>query len=130
MRGEHRFTNANKAQPRSFIGFTTGYRGTAYGANFGFGQGRVDIYIDKGDWDWNKHLFDRLSEQKDPIESAFGESLEWQRLDERRACRIAAVTQASIDDDEEALDATRAWMVDHLLKFKQVFGPRLSQMLP
>ena len=42
---------------------------------------------------------------------------------------IAAYRPGSIDDGEEALAEIRAWMVEQLLKFKQVFGPRLDELV-
>ncbi len=52
-----------------------------------------------------------------------------ERLDERKASRISIVRQGSIDDDDETLQAIRDWMVANLLKFKQVFGPRLDDLI-
>ena len=128
LREDHRFTNARKGQPQSWYYFSAGHaQRVMYGANFAAGgRARVDVYIDNGDTEWNKRLFDRLYELKDAIEADLGESLEWERLDERRASRIAIVRQGAIDDNEEALKDIREWMVGRLLKFKQVFGPRLD----
>ena len=36
----------------------------------------------------NEDLIDQLAESKEEIEGAFGETLEWQRLEGARACRI------------------------------------------
>jgi hypothetical protein len=48
----------------------------------------VELYIDTGDAEDNKRIFDSLFAKKAEIENAFGGTLEWDRLDERRACRI------------------------------------------
>ena len=87
------------------------------------------MYIDNGDKDWNKGLFDQLIELKPEIESECAEGLEWERLDTARASRIAMYTNGSIDDPEDTLAEIRAWMVDRLLKFKEVFGPRLAELV-
>ena len=62
------------------------------------------------------------------IELELDESLKWERLDNRRASRIAAVRAGSIDDDQETLEQIQDWMVDRLLKFKEVFGPYLDEL--
>jgi hypothetical protein len=49
---------------------------------------RVELYIDTGNVDENKAIFDSLLRRKSEIEMAFGGPLEWERLDERRASRI------------------------------------------
>ena len=89
----------------------------------------MDLYIDNGDKDWNKELFDQLSERKGDIQSELGDTLEWYRMDNNRASRIVLVRRGSIDDDEETLADIRAWMVERLLKFRQVFGPRLDELV-
>ena len=50
-------------------------------------------------------------------------------MDERKASRISVVRHGTIDDDDETLQAIRDWMVANLLKFKQVFGPRLDDLV-
>ena len=127
LRGDHNFTNARQALPQNWYRFSVGYGQRAqYGANFASEErARVELYISDSDKNWNKKLFDQLEERKDDIQSDLGESLEWDRLGNPR---IAAVRPGSIDDDEETLADIRAWMVERLLKFKQVFGPRLDEL--
>ena len=130
QREEHRFTNARSAQPQSWYHFSAGHAQRIQWA-VAFGQGgkvRVGIYIDSLDGDWIKRLFDSLHEQSASVESEFGEPLEWERLDDRRASRVSTVRSGSIDDGDDPLDETRKWMVERLLKFREVFGPRLEEL--
>jgi len=55
------------------------------------------------------------------------EALTWERLDHRRASRIASYRKGSIDEPE-TWGEIKAWAVDRLLKLKMVFGPRISDL--
>ena len=127
---ERGFTNARKAQLQSWYSFSAGHsQRVQYGANFAQGKrAKIEVYIDNTDREWNKTLFDQLLERKESIESDLSESLEWKRLDDRRASRIAVVRPGSIDDDPETLKEIEDWMIDKLLDFKRVFGPRLDEL--
>ena len=50
---------------------------------------RAEIYWDRWDAKRNKEIFDKLYTLKDLIEKQVGVALEWERLDEKRACRIS-----------------------------------------
>ena len=93
------------------------------------GIARVEVYIDRGDHDVNKQLFDALEDRKELIESGIPGEWEWERLDNRRACRISAIRAASIDDDRETLEELQDWMVNRLLAFKRVFTPHLQELV-
>ena len=82
---------------------------------------RAEIYIDSGVKEQNELLFDFLYQKKEQIEKSFGSSLEWERLDTKRACRIAIYRDGSIDEDTETIEEIRKWTIENLLKFKSVF---------
>ncbi len=129
LRERHRFTNAKAGQPQNWYSFASGTSGVTYGVNFAMGDRlRAEVYIDSGDIVVNKNAFDHLFSEKEAIESEFGESLNWERLDNRRACRVAAYRPGSIDADSAQLEELRGWSIDHLLRLKRVFGPRLKRV--
>lgn len=126
LRTKHSFTKARIAQPQSWYIFPTGIYGISYGTSFAQGKRvRAELYIDVGDSEKNKGLFDWLFEKKQIIENEFGESLDWERLDDRRASRIAIYREGSIDD-VEVLTEIRAWAIQELLKFRKAFSSHLK----
>jgi len=126
LREKHHFTGARVGQPQSWYSFSSGVSGINCAACFAQGEKvRVELYIDQGDAEINKQLFDTLAASRQDIEREFGEPLEWERLDDRRASRIALYRAGSIEDDEDTLTEIRAWMIERLLKIKKVFSPRL-----
>jgi hypothetical protein len=74
-------------------------------------------------------LFDALAEQRDSLENEFGEELGWERLDDKRACRIAVYRTGSIEDDTQILADIEGWAIERLLKLKEVFAPKLAEIV-
>lgn len=130
LRTKHKFTGAKVAQPQSWYAFSSGVRGLVYSNSFTQGgKIRAEIYIDLQDKDRNKKLFDSLLDQKTEIEKEFGETLSWERLDDKRACRIAAYNEGSIGAPLTLRDELRKWSIDNLLKLKKVLLPRAKTLL-
>lgn len=129
LRTKYNFTKARKGQAQSWYTFASGYGGLGYSLSFASGNRvRAELYIDRQDANWNKWLFDSLYAQKTAIEQQFGNSLEWERLDDKQASRIAFYRQASIEDPPEVLNDVLMWSAKHLLLLKKVFSPHLSPL--
>ena len=104
-----------------------------YSGSFGTFAGRnrtwVQMIIRSGRRDWDRNVFNQLEKQRDEIETELGESLVW-RIDHfQHQSGIMVPREGSINDDDETLEEIRDWMVDRLLKFKKVFGPRLEKLV-
>jgi hypothetical protein len=129
LREKHHFTNARLGQPQNWYSFSSGIPGFVYSACFAQGERfRTEIYIDKGDTDQNKEIFDELLKMKKTIETEVGSELSWERLDERRASRIAVYREGSIEKKDQHKEYQK-WMVENLLKFKKVFNEKIAQIL-
>lgn len=124
LRENHKFTGARVAQPQNWYPFSSGVSGIHVSAVFaGNDRARVELYINRPDFETNKALFDWLHGQKDTIEKECGFSLQWERLDERQASRITVSRSGSIESGAEDLEQIRRWQIERLLIFKKVFGP-------
>ena len=129
LREDHKFTNAQRGRPDSYRNFRSGFNGISYSASFVLGaRAKVGINLDRPDFEWNRDILTQLEYRKEDIEAQLGESLEWEQVENRRACRIALTRPGSIDDDDDTLSEIQDWMVENLLKFKQVFGPHLVEL--
>lgn len=129
LRERHQFTGARAGQPQSWYAFSSGITGIKYSVSFARdGRVRAEVYLDGGEAEENKRLFDRLMEDRDTIERDFGQKLEWERLDDRIASRVAICRPGSISTDDEELAELRQWSVDQMLKFKSVFAPRIRSL--
>lgn len=129
LRETYKFTNARIARPQNWYAFASeNSRIYKYSTNFcRDGRIRVELYIDSGDKAKNEELFDCLLRRRSEIEQQLGVELEWERLDERRACRIAVYRDGEIDADSETLSEIQKWNIQNLLKFKSVFPSFVQQ---
>lgn len=111
----------------SYISTSTGLRGVGYGFVAGRSFGRVEIYIDRGDKETNRHIFDSLSKDKDVICKEFGCDIIWEPLDERRACRIKAQIDGSIYNEDDWPQMIE-FMVSSMIRLEKVFAPRIAKI--
>lgn len=130
LREKHKFTNARLGQPQSWYSFSSGLSGVVFSACFAQGgRTRVEVYIDVHDKEENKRIFDSLFQEREKIETTFGENLEWERLENKRAVRIALYRDGSIESDNNALNSIEGWMIEKLLKFKKIFPNFIKKYL-
>ena len=123
------FANVSPGQ-HGWIGAGAGKRGL----NFNFAvrehDAQVELYIDRGrDSDAeNKAIFGQLQAHKADIEAAFGDKLEWQPLDDRRACRIRKVIALGGWRDEAKWTAVHEAAVDAMVRFERAIGPFVEDL--
>lgn len=123
------FTASKRVGYDSWVAFGSGRSGFGFNPVFGAGKEfRVELYIDTGSYELNKLAFDQLHDDKEQIEEAVGDPLTWERLDHRRACRLYVQREGSIDSPPETLDGFKDWAIDRLVRFKEVFSPRIRAL--
>ena len=85
---------------------------------------RVELYIDRQNAEENKSIFDRLHQHREAIDRAFGEPLDWQRLDDKQACRIKReTTVGGYRSPEEEWPRLIGWMVDAMVRLEAAWAP-------
>ena len=89
----------------------------------------VELYIDTGDGDQNKHIFDSLHSKKEEIEAKFGGPLLWERLDNRRASRISfSIRKGGLKDDESSWAAIQDEMIEAMDRFSKALKPHIQAL--
>jgi hypothetical protein len=86
-----------------------------------------EVYIDLFDAEKNSAVLNALQEHRDEVEKAVGETLQWDDVPLKRACRIRAITNGDVSD-EAGHQALIDWMMDHQLKIKAVIKPLVEQL--
>lgn len=111
----------------SWIGAGSGVRGV--GLNFSATQsyGRAELYIDRGEQAENKAVFDMLRGMADSIQSKFGAELVWERLEDKRACRIKAEAEGNIYD-KDSWPSMIAFMVDAMVRLEAAMREPLGDV--
>lgn len=130
LREKYHFTNARIGQPQNWYSFSSGVSGITFGAVFvQGGKTRTELYIDVGEGEENKALFDRLFNQREEIHSKLGKELEWERLDDKRASRVTTYRNGSIQSSTEELSQIKAWHIENLVNFKKILTPLIKKEL-
>jgi hypothetical protein len=82
---------------------------------------RIELAIQGKTQEENKAIFDALESQKDNIEAAFGNPLEWERLTDKRMSRIKYELKEVSVFNEEDWDRMVAFLVQQVPKFEMAF---------
>ena len=91
----------------------------------------IDLYIDRGtDSDSeNEEIFDRLRQSQAEIEEVFGEPLEWQGLEGKRACRIVKrFSLGGYQDEEERWPEIQDPMIDGMIRLEAALKPHIDRL--
>ena len=90
----------------------------------------VGLYIDRGrDADSeNNEIFDTLEKAKEEIEEAFGESLEWERLEDQRSCRIDKQLSLGGYRDGEKWSQIQEAMIDAMIRLEAALRSHIDRL--
>ena len=112
------WTNARRAGRDSWMSQPSGIPGTYISVCFGAGgKLRHELYIDNGDRQQNEELLDYHLERREALEAAYGSELDFQRLEGRRACRMADHGIGDVTD-EERHDEFVDWFFDRGVRLR------------
>jgi len=113
---------------RPYTGAASGLSGAKYFYYIATRWSRVELYIDRLSVDENKRMFDTLFENKAPVEESFGEKLKWERLDDKRACRISYRIPGGYNDPESTWPSIQERLVDSMIKLERSLTPLLQEL--
>jgi hypothetical protein len=76
----------------------------------------VELYLDLYNQEKTKRVFDAIYKHKDELAEKVG-TLTWERLNEKRASRIAIYDEGQILDKKEKLSKLKNWAVETMIRF-------------
>lgn len=111
----------------NWIGTGSGVRGVPYNFVVTGQYARVEIYIDRGNKEENKQVFDYLFKNKEELEENFGNNLTWERLDDKRASRIKYETNGNVFDREQ-WEQMSYFMLEAMIKLENTFKSFMAKV--
>lgn len=109
----------------NWIATGSGISSVSYNSVISNHYSRVELYITRPSKEENKLIFDTLNKSKDDIEKSFGDKLIWERLDDRKACRIKYQMNGVDYFDRNDWEKMITFMVDNLPKLEQTFNTHI-----
>ena len=100
------------------------------GFNFGVSKSyaRTEVYIARAVAEENKFIYDELYKIKDEIEEVFGGKLQWERLDDKKACRIKNELQGVNFYEKDDWDKMIAFMVESMVSMEKALKSELVEV--
>ena len=113
-----------------WIGTGAGKSGIAYNFIILNSYAGCEIYLDRGkeSRDLNKERFDSLFQRKEAIEKEFGQPFDWERLDEKRASRIAIRFPKMSLNDRDNWESMQEKLVESMIKLESVFRKYVKEL--
>lgn len=113
-----------------WIGAGAGKSGIGYNYAITNEYGSAEVYLDRGKEypNLNKERFDALFSHKDDIEKIFGEKLSWERLDKKRASRIAYRINGVGLRDKDRWPELQEKMIDAMARLEKAFAPHIRNL--
>lgn len=113
-------------QRQSWISAGSGMRGIGLNFSATRNYGRAEIYIDRGDHDENKRIFDVLHSNREAVEQATGVEIGWERLDNKRGSRIKLESGEFNVFDEDRWDAMIGYMTDAMVRLERALESQME----
>lgn len=121
------FSN-KKPSIESYLSTGSGKTGIGYTYIITSNEARVELYIDKGNGDWNKQVFDQLFADREQIEKDFQSPLVWDRLNDKRASVIRYQIEQSGIEDREGWSDLQKTMIEAMIRFENAFKPFIQRI--
>jgi len=114
----------------TWVGAGAGHAGIGYNYVIANNAANTEVYLDRGkDFpSLNKARFDSLFKHKDEIEKIFGDKLSWERLDKKRASRIAFRINNLGLKDKDRWPELQDKMIDSMIKLEKATEPFIKKL--
>ena len=105
----------------------SGYPAVQYNLVLANRFARIEFYLRHNEKEINKKVYDRIFQNKDGIEKSFGNTIEWQRLNDRKASRISFYLNEVDTLKEENWEEIIQFFCEYVERFFNVLEPHLKE---
>lgn len=113
-----------------WVGTGAGKAGLSFNYIIRKNKANVELYIDRGkdSQEENEQIFDELARNKEQIENTFGGSLSWEKIEDKRACRIAKYFETGGYSDEENWGDIISELVENMINLDEALSPFINKL--
>lgn len=119
------YANVNPTRD-NWLSAGSGVRSCPFQMIFGQSEARVEVMLARSEAAENKRLFDQLFGRRAQIEAAFGHTLNWRRMDDKKQSRIV-YSQAFDGYDKESWPDMLDWLSEHIRELAAAFTEPLTR---
>ena len=107
---------------------SSGHTGVVFNPVILLNGARAEIYIDTGDDQRNKRIYEELKSHKDELDSKYSGELIWQDLPGKRAYRICFQNNDFGLSNEDHWEEIITWLAENMATLIKIFKPLLERI--
>lgn len=113
----------------NWVQASAGVRGLNYLYVVRMENGRIELYIDRGDAVENQRIFKALLDRREDIERQFGEGLEWLPQENKRLCKISySIRGVGGLQDQNTWPLLQEKMIEVMVRFSGALQSEINQL--
>ena len=122
------FQNSSPSKDHWLSSGGTGISGLSYNFLVTKSYVGVELAITKSDTQANKQVFDELKKFEPEITNDFGDTLSWERLDNKKMCRVAFSLQGVNLNHKDEWDKMMEFLIDNMVKLEKSMREPLKKV--
>ena len=112
----------------SWISVALGMGGVSISVVISQKYARAEVFINRGNREENKKIFDYFNNRKEQIEKEFGNSLIWERMDDKITSRIKYQLDNVNAFEKEDWQKINDFLIDATIKMEKVFAKEVKNL--
>ena len=112
----------------NWLSCSVGIGGLGMGVVVSKSNVRTELNISRGNKEENKMIFDYIFNHKEEIESLFGNTLNWERMDDNITSRIRYQKEGLNVYDKDDWGKMNVWLSDSLTRMNKSFSPTIKKL--